>query len=138
MGVKTRSRKRSPWRSSTSATRRASVMSEPIPMITTASRRARRADAGASARHRRAHLTDGLLQPDEDRLADEEMADIELADRLDGSDRFSGRIVEAVAGMDFQPESGALPGRRLEPGELGLGFPLVAGADEVAPCAGVQ
>ena len=57
--------------------------------------------------HQSAHPADGRLQTDEDRLADQEMADIEFADMRDGGDRADIVIGQAVAGMDFQPQVGA-------------------------------
>ena len=61
--------------------------------------------------HQRAHELHRAVEPAEDRLADEEMADIELddgADRRDRADRVEG---QAVAGVAFEAERLG-PGRR--------------------------
>ena len=47
---------------------------------------------------------DRRCQADEDRLADQEMADIEFADMRDGGDGSDIVIGQAMAGMDFQPD----------------------------------
>ena len=62
--------------------------------------------------HGDAHGLHGLVQAQEDRLADEEMPDIELhdlRDRGDGPRRLEG---EAVAGVNFEAEGRAMLGGR--------------------------
>ena len=46
-------------------------------------------DVGARLVHQRAHAADGGIEADEDRLADQEMPDVEFADFGDGGDRAS-------------------------------------------------
>ena len=71
----------------------------------------------------------GLVEADEDRLADQEMADVELDHLRDRGDRRAVSKVEAVAGMDLEPERRAVRGRRPQPRELVPGRFLVAGDD---------
>ncbi len=47
----------------------------------------------------------GIGEADEDRLADQEMADVEFDDLGQRRDRLGGGVVEAVAGMDFEAEA---------------------------------
>src|SRR5258706_8862485 len=127
ISVKTRFSKRAPKRSSEAWIRSILQRSEPMPMIMTASgghpsegwglvpqgRPQQRRDPsfrwGDGERwsprrdHRGAHPADALDQTDEHRLADQEMADIQLPhlrDRGDGGDIVIG---QAVAGMDLYP-----------------------------------
>ena len=44
------------------------------------------------------------VQADEDRLADQEVADVQLHHLGDGRDRLDGLVVDAVAGMDLQAQ----------------------------------
>src|SRR4051812_44940180 len=97
-----RDRKRSPCRSITFSMRRMSVMSLPMPMIM--NRRSRRLPARVPAIHRGAHCVNGVGEPAEDRLADQEVPDVEFDDLGQGRDDLSGLKIEAVPGMHFQPE----------------------------------
>ena len=51
-------------------------------------------------------------KPDEDRLADQEVADVQLDDRRNGGDRRHGIEVDAVAGMDLQARGARHAARR--------------------------
>ncbi len=51
---------------------------------------------------------DALLEPDEDRLADQEMADIELRELRNGGDRLDRLVGQAVAGMHLEAERRAV------------------------------
>src|SRR5690348_10724331 len=106
-----RSTKRSPWRSITLATRRMSIRSLPMPMI-----------MGLCPRpapiHRRAHGADGLAQAHEDRFANHVIADVELDDLGQCRNGLRRRIIEAVAGMDFEA------GRARQPGASENALPL--------------
>src|SRR5215469_7074719 len=97
--------KRSPWRASVCSMRRMSTRSMPMPRIIAgqvcASRRAR----CAAARHRVPHRRDRRVEPLEQRVADEEMADVELDDLGQRADRLGGEIVEAVARMHLDAEA---------------------------------
>src|SRR5688572_18706823 len=53
--------------------------------------------------HQRAHLPDRGLEADEDGLADQEVADVELNHLGDGGDGADGLVVDAVAGVDLEP-----------------------------------
>src|SRR6185436_15121523 len=95
-----RARKRSPCRAITFSMRLMSVMSEPMPRII--------CSLGGTPRdtaiHRGAHRSDHPGKPAEDRLADQEVPDIELNDFGQRRDRLGGVEVEAVAGMHFETE----------------------------------
>src|ERR1700757_4224974 len=93
--VKMRSRKRSPWRSITLATRRMSIRSLPIPIIM--GLRPRPAPV-----HRGPHGADGLAQAHKDRFANHVIADVELDDLGQPGNGLGGRVIEAVAGMHFE------------------------------------
>src|ERR1700749_3414216 len=80
--------------------RRASVMSEPMPRIMVSSWA-----APPAAIHRRAHRLYRIRKTREDRLADQEVPDIELGDFGQRRDAFGGDEIEAVAGMDFEAEA---------------------------------
>ena len=68
--------------------------------------------SGAGGVDAAAHAADGVLQADEDRLADQEVADVELdAPRVIAATGADGFVVEAVAGVDLQPQ----PRRRPTP-----------------------
>src|SRR6185312_2613731 len=54
--------------------------------------------------HGGAHPLDGAVEAAEDRLADEEMADIELDDGGNGGDSRDRVVAEAVSGMAFEPD----------------------------------
>ena len=62
-----------------------------------------RAGDVAAAVHRRPHRAHRLGEADEQRLPDHVVADIELDDLGQARDRLGGDVVEAVAGMDFEP-----------------------------------
>ena len=86
------------------------------------------ARAGADARlvHQRAHAPDRRLQSAEDRLADQEVADVELDDLRDAGD--------GADGVEGQP----VPGMHLEAGgRRGLRGALAAGRSSRATPAGV-
>ena len=51
-----------------------------------------------------AHFDDGVGQADEDRLAHQEVADVEFGHLRDGGDRRDGLVVDAVPGVDFEAE----------------------------------
>ena len=88
--------------------------------------------------HQRAHAADGGLQPDEDGLADQEMADVQLhhlRDRGDGRDR---AVVDAVAGVDFKAQSLRVAGGCLQPFEMAGRLRVVAAAERVAIGADMQ
>src|SRR5689334_8349908 len=110
--------KRSPKRSSDFSIRLMSHRSLPRPMITSGGSAQSCAVSGRI--HQPAHLADRGLQADEDRLADQEVADIELAHVGDGGDRADVFVVEAVAGMALQAELLAMRGGLLDAQKLGL------------------
>src|SRR4051812_19984207 len=60
--------------------------------------------------HQRAHPFDRTLEAAEDRLADEEVPDIELDDGRDGSDRPDRVEAEPVPGMALEPDRGGVGG----------------------------
>src|SRR5258708_32584284 len=97
MGVNTRSRKRSPKRSMVRAMRPISMRSLPMPRIMARLRAALALRGGATLIHRGAHALDGAVEPVEDRLAGEEMADTELDDGGNGGDRADPNAPEAGA-----------------------------------------
>ena len=53
--------------------------------------------------HQRPHLPDGAVKSAEDRLSDQEMADVQLDDGRNGRNRRHGVEAEAMTGMAFQP-----------------------------------
>ena len=81
---------------------------------------------------------DGVGEPVEDRLADQEMADIELDDLRQRRDRLRGGVIEPVAGMDFEAE--ALGQQRAGADALPFGGGLRGAVlgKRVAPGAGVD
>src|SRR5690606_10485329 len=76
-----------------------------------AGRRRRDVDPALSPRlvHQLAHPPHARLEADEDRLADEEMADVELAHLRDRGDRRDIIVGEAVAGVDLAAVLGRQP-----------------------------
>ena len=84
------------------------------------------------------HLAHDGVEAVEDRLADQEMPDIELGDLGQGRDRRRGDEIEAVAGMDFKAH--ALGTRRAahDACELGAGGDAIAGRHGIAPSAGMN
>ena len=83
--------------------RRMSQRSEPIPRIMPLHLR-------PALVHGRAHGSDRLVEAEEDRLADQGMADVELDDLRDRRDGPDGVEVEAVPGMDLETDPGAVLG----------------------------
>src|SRR5690606_32456919 len=73
---------------------------------------------GASLVHQRPNVGDGAFQPDEDRLADQEMADIELDDGRDRSDRSDRRKTQSVSRMAFEPDPLRMRRGTYDPREL--------------------
>ena len=110
-GVKIRSMKRSPKRSSVAWMRRMSDRSEPIADDHAAT------SLGDLARgvHQLAHPRDGGREADENRFTDQEVADVELAETGNGGDGADGLVVDAVSGVDLQAEfhgvAGGVPQR---------------------------
>ena len=51
----------------------------------------------------RAFSSRRFVKPDEDRVADHEVADIEFDDFRQRRDRLRGHVIEPVAGVDFKP-----------------------------------
>ena len=72
--------------------------------------------------HRHAYRLYGLGKPDKDRLADEEMADVEFDDLWQGGDDPRGLVIEAMAGVTLEPERLALRGCGAEAAEFVIGF----------------
>src|SRR5262249_41069043 len=94
-------------------------------------------DLGARFVHQAAHGAHAFLQPDEDRLADEEMADVQLHDLGNARNRLHGGVVEAVASVYLQPEAATIGGRVRD--ALALAFERVrARVERFAVGAGVQ
>src|SRR5512132_2919337 len=54
--------------------------------------------------HQHPHPRDALFQSEKDRLADQEVADVELDDLRNGGDRTDIVVAEAVAGVTLDPE----------------------------------
>ena len=63
-----------------------------------------------------------LSKPAEDRLADEEMADIELGQRRDGGDGADRVVGQAMAGMAFEADRRGMGRGGDQPFELALAF----------------
>ena len=132
VSVKTRSRKRSPKRSSVRSMRRMSIRSVPVPTITPA----RSCDvhgAGPSRRvHQGPHARDRLVEPAENSLSDQKVADIELGkggNASDGSDEVSKAI--PCPAWHSRPSASAAAAASLDPRELrrrGIGTGLAEGA----------
>src|SRR5262245_39866141 len=91
-----RARKRSPWRSMVRSMRRTSIRSDPIPKIMC------RSWFGAAPIHHRTHGPYRLGKTAEDRLPDQEVADIELDHLGQRRDRLGGLVVESMAGMHLE------------------------------------
>ena len=93
---------------------------------------------GSAAIHRRAHVSHHGGKAVENRLADQEMADVEFDDLGQRRDLFRGDEIEAVSGMNFEAgvpcECGAADDAR-EFGCRGVGL---ARRQSVAPGAGVN
>ena len=62
--------------------------------------------SSSRGRHLGLHAPDTLVQPDEDRLADQEMADVQLDHLRDGGDRLDVVERQPVAGVDLDPVLG--------------------------------
>jgi hypothetical protein len=84
-----------------------------------------------------AHALDGRAEADEDRLADQEVADVQLGELGDGGDGLHGLVVDAVAGVDLQAQAGGLGRRGLQAFEMAARVGA-APADRLAVGAGVQ
>src|SRR5579883_2902004 len=95
-------------------------------------------DPGAATRHGGAHVRDRSGEPNENRLAHQEMSDIQLDDRRYRSDRLCARIVEAMARMHFEAEAAGEPHAFADARPLGFGTWLGAGRQGVAPGAGMN
>src|SRR3546814_1133892 len=123
-----------------------SIRSLPNPRITTSSPpwpgssgAAGGAGLGARLVHERAHAADGAVEPTENGLADQEMADIQLGNGRDDGHRADGIEREAVAGVTFEAEV-AGEGRRLADTLQAGAHPFAVGSLQVgiAVGAGVQ
>src|SRR5579875_771730 len=69
----------------------------------------------AGGEHAALHFAHDGVEPVEDRLADEEMPDIELDDLAQGGDRGDVGVGEAVPGMAFEAERGGTRGGLAQP-----------------------
>src|SRR3990170_410134 len=97
------SRNLSPTRSSARSIRSMLHRSEPMPTII--------GQPFSSGRvHQLPHPADARLETGEDRLADEEMADVELGELRDGGDRDDVVEGEAMAGVGLDPVLGGKRG----------------------------
>ncbi len=94
--------------------------------------------AFAALFHRRAHCPHARVKPDEDGLADQEMADVQFDDLRQTRDDPRRVEVETVAGVAFETEPLGLLRRRAQPREFGLRFFRLAQRHGVAPRAGMQ
>src|SRR5258708_26711807 len=75
---------------------------------------------GARLVHQRAHALDGAVEAAEDRLAHEEVTDIELDDRGNSGDRSHRLVAVAVAGVAFATDRLRLGCRLQESRQLAL------------------
>ena len=66
------------------------------------------------------------------------MADVELDDLRQGGDEPRGLVVEAMAGMAFEPERRGLGGGDPEAAELVVGLGRIAPLPGVAPRPGME
>ena len=123
--VNIRSTNRSPKRSSVFSMRRMSVRSEPMPTI--------KRRPVARGVHQRAHAPDGRVEAGEDRLADQEVADVELGDARGWRRSARRSRSQAVAGMALEPEgprcAAAADASRSSSARCGLALGLAIGAD---------
>src|SRR5262249_836795 len=103
--------KRSPKRSSDFSMRRMSIRSEPIPRIMRRSRGSHRFPGCVDPPP---HFSDGLIQSRKDRLANEEVSDIELGDLRDRGNGGDGLVIDAVTRMHFKAKARRLPGAGFE------------------------
>ncbi len=90
------------------------MVSLPMPMIM-------RVTSARGLVHQPAHGRDALGEPDEDRLADQEMADVEFGDLGNARDRLDRVVGEAVAGVNLKAE---LPCRRRAASAMRAAFAL--------------
>src|SRR3954452_25342516 len=60
--------------------------------------------------HGGAHRPHRLAEPNHDRLADQEVTDIELDEFGQGRNRLGGLVVQAMAGMHFEASPCGYPG----------------------------
>ena len=84
--------------------------------------------------HQRAHPPDARVEAGEDRLADQEVADVELGDLRDGGDRLDIVEGEAVAGMGLDAvldgeRGGVGDAAQLLGARLALGMGVAAGVE---------
>src|SRR5215470_618761 len=115
--------KRSPWRAIVCSMRRMSTRSVPMPRIMSGRRPICPSWSAriAAARHRGAHQRHGGAEPLKNRVADQEMADIELDDLWQRADRLGGEIIEAMPRMDLEAEPRRPGGTLADALELGRG-----------------
>ena len=85
--------------------------------------------------HGRAHAPHALAEADKDRLAHEEMADIELDDLGKRRDGLRSLVVEAVAGMDLEAEPAGEIGAVADAAPFRLGVVHASFGQCVAPGA---
>ena len=79
------------------------------------------------------------VEPDEHRLADQEVADVEFDDLRQRGDRLGAGVVEAVAGMDFEAETLAQASRPRGCAAIRRRLRAVSPSSErMAPGAGVD
>ncbi len=77
-------------------------------------------------------------QADEDRIGDEEMADVELDDPRECRDLPHGVVIKTMPRMTFDAERRGCLGRALQAREFSRGANCVALSRGIAPGAGVQ
>ena len=92
----------------------------------------------ASAIHGAAHGPDRVVEADKDRLADQEMTDIEFHDLRKRRDRLGARIIEPMTGMHFKAEDLGKRRRDPDPFEFARGDVVLAGSQRIAPGAGMK
>ena len=90
-------------------------------------------------RHCGAHLADALGEADEDRFANQEVADVEFDELRDRGDRPRGVVVDAVAGVDTRGRATRdRAAATLQPAEFVVAALAFAARQRVALGAGVQ
>ena len=97
-----------------------------------------KASLGAPAIHRRPHRLDGVCKPEQHRMPDEEMSDVELNDLRDRGDAFSGREIETVARMNFQTKAVGQASPLDDAPPFGFGIAVMTGRHGLAPGAGMD
>src|SRR5208282_2846625 len=85
-----------------------------------------------------AHLSNRLLQAHEDRLADDEMPDIQLAHLRQGGKMRGGFVIEAVACVHLDARLFREPGGMGEPLEFGFSHGGISGEPCFAIGSGVE